>query len=162
MENSSPLPPNVPPRPSDPPATHTSANSGDSPDGWRDEYEDDPVYQRILAGVERPWWKRPATLWGGVVAVAVGSFFLGGAVLGSDGGSGASSDPWVQGQTGNQSRNSQQQNDQPAGVSPAQKFQILTRFCNQQAGGPTNVDEAALMECRNDYYVTDQGQVLPK
>ncbi|MGW5548181.1 hypothetical protein ACWEVB_44960, partial [Streptomyces sp. NPDC003998] len=67
-----------------------------------------------------------------------------------------------QDQTGHRSQNSQQQNNQPAEVSTAQKFQILTRFCTQQAGGPTNVDEAALMECKNDYYVTDQGQVLPK
>ncbi|MEV6840552.1 hypothetical protein AB0N17_39765 [Streptomyces sp. NPDC051133] len=157
MENPSPLPPNVPPRPSGAPTARTGA---DTPDGWRDEY--DPEYQAILTRMETPWWKRPVALWGGVAAVAVASFFLGGAVLGSDGSSGTSSpDPWVQGQV-DQSQNDQQQNNQPAGVSPAQKFQILTRFCTQQAGGPTNVDEAALMECKNDYYVTDQGQVLPK
>ncbi|MFF9085374.1 hypothetical protein ACF1BE_02910 [Streptomyces sp. NPDC014991] len=141
----------------------TTADATEPADGWRDEYEADPQYQAILARVETPWWKRPVVLAGGVVAVAVASFFLGGAVLGSDGGSGASSpDPWVQGQVDDESRNNQQQDDQPAGVSTAQKFQILVKFCNQQAGGPTDVDEAALLECRNNYYVTDQGQVLPK
>ncbi|MDF3300139.1 hypothetical protein [Streptomyces tropicalis] len=158
MENSSPLPPNVPPRPSGAPAVHMAGDSTDSPNGWRGEYENHPEYQRILVGMERPWWKRPAALWGGVVAVAVASFFLGGALMGS----GSSSDPaspapWVQGQVDDQSRN-----NQPAGVSAAQKFQILNKFCNQQAGGPYNVSESALMECKNSYYVTDQGQILPK
>ncbi|WP_234425721.1 hypothetical protein [Streptomyces kebangsaanensis] len=163
VENTSPLPPNVPPRPSGAPTAHTAADSMDSPNGWRDEYKNHPEYQRILAGLERPWWKRPVALWGGVVAVAVASFFLGGVVLGSDGGSGASSpDPWVQDQMDDQSQEDQQQNNQPAGVSAAQKFQILNKFCNQQAGGPYNVSESALMECKNSYYVTDQGQVLPK
>ncbi|MGW2932946.1 hypothetical protein ACWDA7_14010 [Streptomyces sp. NPDC001156] len=113
--------------------------------------------------METPWWKRPVAIVGGVVVIAVGSFFLGGAVLGSDGGSGTTSpDPWVQGQLDDQSQNNQQQNNQPVGVTVAQKFQILNRFCNQQAGGPYNVSESALMECKNSYYVTDQGQVLPK
>lgn len=130
---------------------------------WRDEYESDPEYQKILAAMKRPWWQRPAVLVGGVVAIAVASFFLGGAVLGSDGGSGSSSpDSWVQGQTGGQSQNDQQGNNQPVGVSAAQKFQILNKFCTQQAGGPYDVSESALMECKNSYYVTDQGQVLPK
>ncbi|MFF7975030.1 hypothetical protein [Streptomyces sp. NPDC007905] len=161
MENPSPLPPNVPPRPSDAPTTHTTAKPTDSPDGWRDEY--DPEYQAILAGMETPWWKRPVVLAGGVVAIAVASFFLGGAVLGSDGGSGASSpDPWVQGQVDDQSQNNQQQNNQPAGVSAAQKSQILTKFCKQQAGGPYDVSEAALLECLQNYEVTDQGMVMPK
>jgi hypothetical protein len=125
---------------------------------WRDEYDSDPEYQRILAAMERPWWKRPVTLVTGVAAVAVASFFLGGAVLGSDGGSGASSpDPSVQGQVSDQS-----QNNQPVGVTASQKFQILNKFCTQQAGGPYNVSEAALMECKNSYEVTDQGMVMPK
>ncbi|MET7988506.1 hypothetical protein [Streptomyces sp. NPDC005281] len=68
----------------------------------------------------------------------------------------------MQGQLDDQSQNNQQQNNQPAGVSAAQKFQILNRFCTQQAGGPYDVSEAALMECKSSYYVTDQGQVLPK
>ncbi|MGV9255234.1 hypothetical protein [Streptomyces sp. NPDC003697] len=158
MENTSPLPPNVPPRPSSAPTVHTALGSVESPYGRRGEYGNPPQYQRPLAGTEKPWWRRPVTLWVGVGAVAAASFFLGGAVLGSDDGSGASSpDPWVQGQVDDQS-----QNNQPTGVSAAQKFQILSRFCNQQAGGPYNVSESALMECTNDYYVTDQGQVLPK
>lgn len=41
---------------------------------WRDEYEGDPEYQRILARMETPWWKRPMVLIGGVVAVVVASF----------------------------------------------------------------------------------------
>ncbi|MGW4047456.1 hypothetical protein [Streptomyces sp. NPDC004721] len=158
MENTSPLPPNVPPCPSRAPTAHIAADSTDSPNGWRDEYENHPEYQRILAGLEKPWWKRPVALWGGVVAVAVASFFLGGVVLGSNGGSDASSpDPWVQGQVDDQS-----QSNQPAGVSAAEKFQILNKFCNQQAGGPYNVSESAFMECNRSYYVTDQGQVLPR
>ncbi|MGW3826848.1 hypothetical protein ACWEAF_32240 [Streptomyces sp. NPDC005071] len=47
-------------------------------------------------------------------------------------------------------------------MSAPQKFQILSKFCNQQAGGPYNVSESAYMECKNNFYVTDQGQVLPK
>ncbi|MGW4568758.1 hypothetical protein ACWEN3_42595 [Streptomyces sp. NPDC004561] len=129
-----------------------------APDGWRNEYETRPEYKAILSRMETPWWKRPLALWGGVVGVAAASFFLGGAVLGSDGGSGTSSpDPWIQGQLDDQS-----QNNQPVGVTAAQKFQILNKFCTQQAGGPYDVSESALMECKNTYYVTDQGQVLPK
>ncbi|WDV51925.1 hypothetical protein PV963_16855 [Streptomyces coeruleorubidus] len=76
--------------------------------------------------MERPWWKRPAALWGGVVAVAVASFFLGGVVLGSDSSSGApSEDSWVQNQVDGQSQNNQQ-NNQPAGISAAQRSQILS------------------------------------
>lgn len=56
----------------------------------------------------------------------------------------------------------QRQGGQPAGVSAAQKSQILSKFCNQQAGCPYNVSEAALLECTNSFYVTEQGQVLPK
>jgi hypothetical protein len=47
-------------------------------------------------------------------------------------------------------------------VAAGQKFQILNKLCTQQAGGPYDVSEAALLECKNSYYVTDQGQVLPK
>ncbi|MGV9249469.1 hypothetical protein [Streptomyces sp. NPDC003710] len=75
MENPSPLPSNVPPRPSGPPAQHLSADS--TPDGWRNEYQADPEYQAILARMENPWWKRPVALVGGVVLIAAASFFLG-------------------------------------------------------------------------------------
>lgn len=161
MENPSPIPPNFPPPPSEPPSPQVPADA--SPGGWRDEYESDPEYQRILAGMGNPWWRRPLALWGGVVAIAVGSFFLGGAVLGSDGGSGSSSpDPWVQGQIDDQSGNGRQPNDQPAGISPARKSQILSQYCDQQAGGPTNVSEAALLECLQSYQVTNEGMVMPK
>ncbi|MFF0794879.1 hypothetical protein [Streptomyces spiralis] len=113
--------------------------------------------------MEKPWWKRPVTLWGGVVAVAAASFFLGGALLGSDGDATSSStDPWVQGQVDDQSQNGQQQNNQPAGLTPVQKSQILNKYCRQQAGGPYNVSEAALLECLQGYEVTDQGMVMPK
>ncbi|MFJ4536693.1 hypothetical protein ACIP39_12110 [Streptomyces tibetensis] len=125
---------------------------------WRDEYDSDPEYQRILAAMERPWWKRPVTLVTGAAALAAASFLLGGAVLGSDGGSGTTSPgPSVQGQVGDRSQNSQ-----PVGVTASQKFQILNKFCTQQAGGPYDVSEAALMECQNSYEVTDQGMVMPK
>lgn len=123
---------------------------------WRDEYENDPEYQAILARMETPWWKRPAALWGGVVAVAVASFFLGGAVLGSDGGA-ASPDAWVQGQTDGQSQNSR-----PAGLTYQQKQQILFKFCNssQMRGQPG--DSSAFPTCMGSYTVTDQGMVMPK
>ncbi|MEV5801781.1 hypothetical protein [Streptomyces collinus] len=158
MDNPSPLPPNVPPHPPEPPTTHTTANAADSPDSWWDEHENDPEHQRILSGVERPWWKRPIALWGGVAAVAVGSFFLGGAVLGSDGSSGASSpDPWVQGQLDDQSHD-----NQPAGLSYQQKQQILFKYCtsSQMRGEPG--DSSAFPTCMGSYTVTDQGMVMPK
>ncbi|MGV9228509.1 hypothetical protein [Streptomyces nigra] len=160
METPSPLSPNVPPRPSESPTTHTTANS---PDGWRDEYENAPEYQRILAAVEKPWWKRPVALWVSVVALAVGSFFLGGAVLGSDDNSSPSSpSPWVQDQMDDQSQEGQQQDDQPAGLSYQQKQQILHKFCtSSQMRGPAG-DSSAFPTCMGDYYVTDQGMVMPK
>ncbi|MFF1570875.1 hypothetical protein ACFVY1_47455 [Streptomyces sp. NPDC058293] len=108
--------------------------------------------------METPWWKRPAALWGGVAAMAIASFFLGGAVLGSDGGSGSSSpDSWVQDQSNNQRRN-----NEPAGLTYAQKQQILNKFCNssQMRGEPG--DSSAFPTCMASYSVTDQGQVLPK
>lgn len=130
--------------------------------GWRDECETSSENQRILAAMERPWWKRPVVT-GGVVALAVASFFLGGALMGSrDSSSPSSPNPWVQGQVDDQTQNSQQQNNPPDRVAAGQKFQILNKFCTQQAGGPYDVSEAALLECKNSYYVTDQGQVLPK
>ncbi|MEU2281683.1 hypothetical protein ABZ614_06910 [Streptomyces sp. NPDC013178] len=163
MENASPLPPNVPPRPSSAPTEHTTAGLSGSPDGWRDEYENDPEYQRILAAMETPWWKRPVALWGGVVGVAVASFFLGGVVLDSDGGSGSSSPgSWVQDQTDGRSQDNQQQNNQPVGLTPIQKSQILSKYCNRQAGGPYNVSEAEYLDCLQSYEVTDQGMVMPK
>ncbi|BCL20673.1 hypothetical protein ACPCBX_31835 [Streptomyces tuirus] len=159
MENSSSLPPDFPPRPSRAPA----AGPAGSPDGWRDEYERDPQYQRILAAMEKSWWKRPVVLWAGVVALAVSSFFLGGAVLGSDDNSEPSSpSPWVQGQLDDQSQDNQQRNNEPAGVSPAQKSQILSKYCNRQAGGPYDLSEAAYLECLRSYEVTDQGMVMPR
>ncbi|MFD4627549.1 hypothetical protein [Streptomyces sp. NPDC058475] len=108
--------------------------------------------------MERPWWKRPVTIVGGVVAVAVSSFFLGGALMGSGGSSGTSSpDPWVQGQTDGQS-----QNNQPAELSYQQKQQILNKWCNssQMRGEPG--DSSAFPDCMFNYYVTDQGMVMPK
>ncbi|GHD95775.1 hypothetical protein [Streptomyces naganishii] len=162
MENTSPRTPDLPPRPASAPTAHLAIGSDAVPHGWRDEWESDPEYRKILARMEMPRWKRPVVLWSGVVAVAVASFFLGGAVLGSGGGSGTSSpDPWVQGQ-GDQSQNDQQQNNQPVGLTPAQKSQILTKYCKQQAGGPYNVSEAGLLECLQSYEVTDQGMVMPK
>ena len=125
---------------------------------WRDEYEGDPEYQRILAAMEQPWWKRPVTIVGGVVALTVVSFFLGGALMGSGNSSGTSSqDPWVQGQTDGQSQNSQ-----PAGLTFQQKQQILFKWCtsSQMRGEPG--DSSAFPTCMGDYYVTDQGMVMPR
>ncbi|MCX4405608.1 hypothetical protein ACFV8Z_22520 [Streptomyces sp. NPDC059837] len=133
-------------------------------DGWRDEYEGHPEYQAILARLENPWWKRPVTLaTGGVVALAA-SFFIG-VWVGSSGDDSGSSLPasWVQGQVDDdQSQDNQRQNDPPAGLTFAQKSQLLSKFCNTEAGGPYDVSEAAYLECVSSYYVTDQGQVLPK
>ncbi|MFF3448299.1 hypothetical protein ACFYXJ_14335 [Streptomyces sp. NPDC002667] len=127
-----------------------------------EDHESDPEYQAILARLEKPWWQRPALLVSGGLAAVVLAFLAGFWVGGSDSGSRTSSpDPWVQGQLDDQAQNNRQQNNQPAGVSAAQKFQILSRFCTQQAGGPYDVSEAAFMECQRSYYVTDQGQVLP-
>lgn len=135
----------------------------EAPVGWRDEYEGHLEYQAILARLENPWWRRPVTLvTGGVVAVAA-SFFIGVWVGSSGDSSGPSSpDPWVQGQTDEQSQNNQRQNDPPAGLTFAQKSQLLNKFCTTEAGGPYDVSEAAYLECTRNYYVTDQGQVLPK
>jgi hypothetical protein len=130
---------------------------------WRDEYESDPEYQKILARLEKPWWKRPVTILGGVGAVVGASFFLGGALMGSGGSSGTSSpDPWLQGQTPNNRPAGQRQNNQPVGLTFAQKAQMLTKFCTAEAGGPGDLSEAAFYECKNSYYVTDEGTVLPK
>ncbi|WP_327349705.1 hypothetical protein OG772_20710 [Streptomyces sp. NBC_01321] len=107
----------------------------------------------------RPWWKQPVMLLPvGVAAVAV-AFFIGVAV----GKSSSSTDTLPSStQTQDERSSTQPQGGQPAGVSAAQKSQILSKFCNQQAGGPYNVSEAALLECTNSFYVTEQGQVLPK
>ncbi|MGW5464179.1 hypothetical protein [Streptomyces sp. NPDC003996] len=163
VENTSPLSPNVPPLPSSAPAAHAAADLTDLPKGWRDEYEHHPEYQRILAHMEKPWWKRPITLWCGVVVVAVASFFLGGALLGSDGGAASSStEPWGRGQVDDQQQNGRQQNNQPAGLSYQQKQQILNKFCNssQMRGAPG--DSSVFPICMASYYVTDQGMVMPK
>ncbi|MEU4037849.1 hypothetical protein [Streptomyces collinus] len=68
----------------------------------------------------------------------------------------------MQDQVDNQPQGGRQQNNQPAGMSAAQKSQILNKYCTQQAGGPYNVSEAALLECLQSYEVTDQGMVMPK
>ncbi|MFE0451611.1 hypothetical protein ACFW2D_10020 [Streptomyces sp. NPDC058914] len=60
------------------------ADSAEVPDGWRDEYENDPEYQRILAGMERPWWKRPVTLVGACVAVVAAVFSVSAGFGGDD------------------------------------------------------------------------------
>ncbi|MGW5198624.1 hypothetical protein [Streptomyces spiralis] len=62
-----------------------AADSAALPNGWRNEYENHPEYQAILARMEKPWWKRPAAMVGGVVAVAVASFCLGVASVDSGG-----------------------------------------------------------------------------
>ncbi|MER5398159.1 hypothetical protein [Streptomyces sp. NPDC002599] len=134
----------------------------DTPYVLPEDCESDPEYQAVVVRLAKSWWQEPAFLVPGGLAAVVLAFLAGLWVGSSDSGSGTSSpDPWVQGQLDDQSQNNRQQNNQRAGVSAAQKFQILNRFCTQQAGGPYNVSEAALLECKNSYYVTDQGQVLP-
>lgn len=57
---------------------------------------------------------------------------------------------------------SQPQNNEPPVLTFAQKNQLLNKFCTAEAGGPYDVSEAALLECKTSYYVTDQGQILPR
>lgn len=95
------------------------------------------------------------------IVLSAASFCVGAALATFGGSSDAPPKP-PQRQTQNGRPATQPQHGQPAGVSVAQKFQILSKFCNQQAGGPYNVSESAYMECKNNFYVTDQGQVLPK
>ncbi|MFF2124150.1 hypothetical protein ACFVW1_01885 [Streptomyces olivochromogenes] len=103
------------------------------------------------------------TIVGGVVAVTVASFFLGGALMGSGDSSGSSSpDPAVEGRTGGLQQNNQQQNNEPVGLTLAQRAQMLTKYCTAQAGGPGDFSEASFYDCENNYYVTDQGMVMPK
>jgi negative regulator of sigma E activity len=119
---------------------------------WRDEYERDPEYQRILARLELPWWKRPVVQ---VAVVASAAAFVVGALIGS-----------AQTRTDSPSPSSsnqvQSQNDKPAGLTYQQKQQILFKFCtSDQMRGPVG-DSSAFPTCMGDYYVTDQGMVMPK
>jgi negative regulator of sigma E activity len=119
---------------------------------WRDEYERDPEYQRILARLELPWWKRPVVQ---VAVVASAAAFVVGALIGS-----------AQDRTDSPSPSSsnqvQSQNDKPAGLTYQQKQQILFKFCtSDQMRGPVG-DSSAFPTCMGDYYVTDQGMVMPK
>lgn len=107
----------------------------------------------------RPWWKQPVMLLPVAVAAVAVAFFIGVAV-GKSSGSTRTLPPSTQ--THDERSSTQPQSGQPSGVTSAQKAQLLNKFCQQQAGGPYNVSEAALLECMNTYYVTDFGQVLPK
>lgn len=114
-----------------------------------------PLFPRRV----RPWWKRPVVAL--TVVLSAASFGIGAALATS----GNSSDVPAQApdQRAHDDRPAiQPQNVRPTGVSAAQKSQLLSKFCNQQAGGPTNVSEVALLECLANFYVTDWGQVLPR
>ncbi|MEU1436385.1 hypothetical protein ABZ438_20175 [Streptomyces sp. NPDC005786] len=51
---------------------------------------------------------------------------------------------------------------QPTGLSYQQKQQILFKFCtSSRMSGPVG-DSSAFPTCMGDYYVTDQGMVMPK
>ncbi len=126
----------------------------DAPQGWREEFETHPEYQRILARLEKPWWNQPVTwVLGGAVALTA-AFLMGGWLLGSDDSTDTPSQaPATQSQTGN---------DQPATLSFQEKQQILNKFCNSsQMRGPAG-DSSAFPICMGSYYVTDQGMVMPK
>lgn len=114
-----------------------------------------PLFPRRV----RPWWKRPVVTLTAVLSAA--SFGIG-AGLATSGDSSDAPPEAPQRRTQNDRPETQSQNDRPAGVSAGQKFQILSKFCNQHAGGPYNVSESAYMECKNSFHVTDYGQVLPK
>jgi negative regulator of sigma E activity len=119
---------------------------------WRDEYESDPEYQRILARLELPWWKRPVVQ---VAVVASAAAFVVGALIGSAQDSTDSPSPSSSDQV-------QPQHDEPAGLTYQQKQQLLFRFCtSEQMRGPAG-DSSAFPTCMGDYYVTDQGMVMPK
>ncbi|MFE4651542.1 hypothetical protein [Streptomyces sp. NPDC056707] len=118
-----------------------------------------PAVSPVLPAPSRPWWKQPVMLLPVVVAAVAVAFFIGFAVGQSSGRTDTLPPPT---QTQDERSSTQPQSDQPAGVTASQKFQILNKFCDQQAGGPYNVSESALLECKSSYYVTDQGQVLPK
>ncbi|PPS71991.1 hypothetical protein BV882_20220 [Streptomyces sp. 46] len=118
---------------------------------WRDEYESDPEYQRILARLELPWWKRPVVQ---VAVVASAAAFVVGALIGN-----AHEDT----DTPSSSPSAQtQQDNQPAGLTYQQKQQILFKFCtsSQMRGAPG--DSSAFPTCMASYEVTDQGMVMPK
>ncbi|CAM5701033.1 hypothetical protein [Streptomyces afghaniensis 772] [Streptomyces afghaniensis] len=119
---------------------------------WRDEYESDPEYQRILARLELPWWKRPVAQ---VAVVASAAAFVVGALIGSAQDSTDSPSPSSSDQV-------QPQNEEPAGLTYQQKQQILFKFCtSDQMRGPAG-DSSVFPTCMGDYYVTDQGMVMPK
>ncbi|GAA4537791.1 hypothetical protein GCM10023097_01230 [Streptomyces collinus] len=118
---------------------------------WRDEYENDPEYQRILARMQTPWWKRPVVQ---VAVVASAAAFVVGVLIGNaqDDTDTPSSSPSVQ----------TQQDNHPAGLTYQQKRQILFKFCtsSQMRGEPG--DSSAFPTCMGDYYVTEQGMVMPR
>lgn len=99
----------------------------------------------------RPWWKRPVVAI--TVVLSAASFFIGGAIATSGNSSNAPSQP------------PQQQHSrvvQPTGLSYQQKQQILFRFCtSSKMSGPAG-DSSAYPTCMGDYYVTDQGMVMPR
>jgi hypothetical protein len=89
-----------------------------------------------------------------VAVVASAAAFVVGALIGSaqDDTDSPSSSPSAQ----------TQQDNQPAGLTYQLKHQILFKFCtsSQMRGEPG--DSPAFPTCMGDYYVTDQGMVMPK
>lgn len=85
-----------------------------------------PAVSARLHVSSRPWWNAPMTLLPvGLAAVAI-AFFVGYAV----GESSASPNvPPSSTKGGNERPSSQRQDDQHAGVSPAQKSQPLSKLC---------------------------------
>jgi hypothetical protein len=125
----------------------------------------DRLYRAIQVRRKRPWWTHSAVMipggaFVGTVVAAVAMSVIAGA---SSGGSSNSTDsPSPSPSALVQSQNNPAQNNQPVGITPAQKSQILFKFCTSQAGGPYNVSEAAYLQCTGNYMVTDQGMIMPK
>ncbi|MDX2733466.1 hypothetical protein [Streptomyces sp. PA03-2a] len=105
----------------------------------------------------RPWWKQPVMLLPvGVATVAV-AFFIGFAVGKSQG-----STDTLPSSPSARTQQPKSPGDQPSGLTFQQKNQILFTFCtSSQMRGPAG-DSSTYPTCMGNYYVTDQGMVMPK
>ncbi|WP_326755111.1 hypothetical protein OH738_10720 [Streptomyces hirsutus] len=119
-----------------------------------------PTLPPTTPGSRRPWWKQPIMLLPtGLAAVSV-AFFIGVAVGQSQ--SDADTLPLPATQTQNNQPSAQPQDNQPAGLTSQEKHRILFKFCtSSKMSGPVE-DSTAFPTCMGDYYVTDQGMVMPR
>ncbi|MER6236530.1 hypothetical protein ABT185_10750 [Streptomyces clavifer] len=111
-----------------------------------------PAALPLFPSRQRPWWKRPVVAL--TVVLSAASFGIGAALATSGDDSDAPSESPRQGQS--------QPVDQPAGLSYQQKQSILFKFCTSSRMRGEAGDSSAFPACMGDYYVTDQGMVMPK